>query len=140
MANFSVAARTLIHLGAELITSDEVALNELIKNAFDAESKRVRIEFRIGLPQAELDQLLDQARSHPSGDEDLSTFVDNVVKRLSADREVTPQHVVTPIDSLQAAASWPEVVALLERIKEPLNNAPQIRDTTRLMLRSDPCN
>ncbi|WP_220475051.1 hypothetical protein, partial [Xanthomonas vasicola] len=25
-------------------------------------------------------------------------------------------------------------------LKEPLNNAPQIRDTTRLMLRSDPCN
>ncbi|MEA9482786.1 hypothetical protein VC290_21160, partial [Xanthomonas campestris] len=25
-------------------------------------------------------------------------------------------------------------------IREPLNNAPQIRDTTRLMLRSDPCN
>lgn len=24
--------------------------------------------------------------------------------------------------------------------KEPLNNAPQIRDTTRLMLRGDPCN
>ncbi|MFS8405423.1 DUF4189 domain-containing protein, partial [Xanthomonas campestris pv. raphani] len=23
---------------------------------------------------------------------------------------------------------------------EPLNNAPQIRDTTRLMLRGDPCN
>lgn len=43
MANFSVAARTLIHLGAELITSDEVAINELVKNAFDAESKRVRI-------------------------------------------------------------------------------------------------
>jgi len=31
---FSVAARTLIHLGAELITSDEVALNELIKNVW----------------------------------------------------------------------------------------------------------
>ncbi|MEN9149611.1 hypothetical protein QYG06_19760 [Xanthomonas euvesicatoria] len=26
------------------------------------------------------------------------------------------------------------------RSKEPLNNAPQIRDTTRLMLRGDPCN
>ncbi|MBB5865837.1 hypothetical protein GGR61_003498 [Xanthomonas arboricola] len=25
-------------------------------------------------------------------------------------------------------------------VREPLNNAPQIRDTTRLMLRSDPCN
>ncbi|MFS8468499.1 DUF4189 domain-containing protein, partial [Xanthomonas campestris pv. raphani] len=25
-------------------------------------------------------------------------------------------------------------------VRETLNNAPQIRDTTRLMLRSDPCN
>ncbi|MBV7307062.1 hypothetical protein KW404_21715, partial [Xanthomonas vasicola pv. vasculorum] len=25
-------------------------------------------------------------------------------------------------------------------LREPLNNSPQIRDTTRLMLRSDPCN
>ncbi|MBA1220844.1 sensor histidine kinase [Pseudomonas fulva] len=43
MATFSVAARTLVHLGAELITSDEVAVNELVKNAFDAESARVKI-------------------------------------------------------------------------------------------------
>jgi len=50
VANFSIAARTLVHLGAELITSDEVALNELIKNAFDAESARVRIDFRIPVP------------------------------------------------------------------------------------------
>ncbi|APP80999.1 hypothetical protein BJD10_15965 [Xanthomonas hortorum pv. gardneri] len=27
-----------------------------------------------------------------------------------------------------------------ESLREPLNNAPQIRDTTRLLLRSDPCN
>lgn len=54
MANFSVAARTLIHLGAELITSDEVALNELIKNAFDAESPRVKISFHISVPQQKI--------------------------------------------------------------------------------------
>ena len=41
---FRVAARTLIHLGAELISSDEIALYELIKNSFDARSPRVRIE------------------------------------------------------------------------------------------------
>jgi histidine kinase/DNA gyrase B/HSP90-like ATPase len=41
---FTVAARALRQFGAELITSDEVALNELIKNAFDAKSKRVRID------------------------------------------------------------------------------------------------
>ncbi|HCT9038834.1 TPA: ATP-binding protein [Providencia rettgeri] len=40
---FRIAARALRQLGAELITSDEIALNELIKNALDAESKNVHI-------------------------------------------------------------------------------------------------
>ena len=35
---FKIAARTLLHLGGELISSDGVALYELIKNAFDAGS------------------------------------------------------------------------------------------------------
>ncbi|EBA6666416.1 ATP-binding protein, partial [Salmonella enterica] len=45
MAEFAVAARTLLHLGSELITSDEVAIYELIKNAFDSGSSRVSIKF-----------------------------------------------------------------------------------------------
>ncbi|ENX33074.1 hypothetical protein F889_03006 [Acinetobacter colistiniresistens] len=40
---FKIAARTLRHLGAELITSEEMALNELMKNSFDASSEDVRI-------------------------------------------------------------------------------------------------
>lgn len=47
MAKFDVAARTLIHLGSELITSDEIAIHELIKNSFDAGSTRVSINFMI---------------------------------------------------------------------------------------------
>lgn len=41
---FRIAARALRQLGAELITSDDIALNELIKNAFDAKSPRVTIK------------------------------------------------------------------------------------------------
>lgn len=41
---FKIAARTLRHLGADLITSEEMALNELMKNSFDAGSPRVKIE------------------------------------------------------------------------------------------------
>ncbi len=41
---FRIAARALRQLGAELITTDEMALNELIKNAFDAKSKRILIK------------------------------------------------------------------------------------------------
>lgn len=43
-SSFRVAARALRHIGAELITSDDVALNELIKNAFDAGSPRVEVK------------------------------------------------------------------------------------------------
>lgn len=35
---FKVTARTIFHLGADLISSDAVALYELVKNAFDAKS------------------------------------------------------------------------------------------------------
>ena len=43
---FRIAARALRQMGAELITSDDVALNELIKNAFDARSPRVKVEIQ----------------------------------------------------------------------------------------------
>ena len=40
---FRVTARTVLHLGSELISSDGIALYELIKNALDARSPEVRI-------------------------------------------------------------------------------------------------
>lgn len=40
---FRIAARAMRQLGAELITSDEMALYELIKNAFDAGSPRAMV-------------------------------------------------------------------------------------------------
>ena len=47
---FKVAARTILQLGSELISSDSIAFNELIKNGFDAGSSRVEIEFLIRVP------------------------------------------------------------------------------------------
>ena len=41
--SFKIAARTILHLGSELISSDGIALYELIKNSYDAGSKTVRI-------------------------------------------------------------------------------------------------
>ncbi|EPH0594329.1 sensor histidine kinase [Pseudomonas aeruginosa] len=46
--SFKITARTILQLGAELISSDAVALYELIKNAIDARSKNgVDIKFSI---------------------------------------------------------------------------------------------
>ena len=41
---FRMTARTILQLGAELISSDGVAFYELIKNAFDAGSRRVDLD------------------------------------------------------------------------------------------------
>lgn len=118
MANFSVAARTLIHLGAELITSDEVALNELIKNAFDAESGRVQIRFRIGMDQAVLDRLLATARAN----EDTSWlpgFAHDVVTALQAGGETVGGDAVRAaelIAAVQTVTDWPQLVSILERV------------------------
>ncbi len=50
---FTVNARTLLHLGAELISSDSIALYELIKNAYDAGSRTVNIDVDEALPRKE---------------------------------------------------------------------------------------
>lgn len=64
---FRIAARALRQLGAELITSDEIALNELIKNAFDAGSNRVSISIHAPLDAGVLEDVaerLEQKRSN----------------------------------------------------------------------------
>ncbi|AKD56964.1 sensor histidine kinase [Spirosoma radiotolerans] len=49
--HFKVTARTILQLGAELISSDAIAFYELIKNAFDAGSRKVEVRVVIRLPQ-----------------------------------------------------------------------------------------
>ncbi|MGR4041365.1 ATP-binding protein [Pseudomonas sp. 910_21] len=46
---FKVKARVLLELGAELISSDGIALYELIKNAIDAKSPKVAVRFNVAL-------------------------------------------------------------------------------------------
>src|SRR5687767_7729634 len=48
--SFKVTARTILQLGAELISSDAIAFYELIKNAFDAKSKNVDVRVVVRIP------------------------------------------------------------------------------------------
>ena len=57
-----MSARTIIQLGAELISSDAVALLELIKNAFDAGSQRVTIELVVRVPFPLVRELKERMR------------------------------------------------------------------------------
>src|ERR1700681_2176526 len=46
---FKIAARTILQLGGGLISSDGIAFYELVKNAFDARSKRVAIDIDVAI-------------------------------------------------------------------------------------------
>lgn len=59
-------ARTLLELGAELISSDGVALYELIKNSVDAGSRRVRINVVCRVQRSHYDELLELANFEES--------------------------------------------------------------------------
>lgn len=56
---FRVTARTVLQLGAELISSDAVAFYELIKNAFDAGSPKVTIRVICRLPHQVIESTRD---------------------------------------------------------------------------------
>ena len=58
MSGFTVSARTIFHLGAELISSDAVALYELVKNAFDAGSESVGISVVQSVPTSIANNLI----------------------------------------------------------------------------------
>lgn len=73
--SFKITARTILQLGAELISSDAVALYELIKNAIDAKSKTgVDVKFEVVIRQSDFASamaMLDQGESGAITLEDL---------------------------------------------------------------------
>ena len=58
--SFRINARTILLLGAELISSDAVAIFELVKNAFDAKAQHVTIEIVVRIPHDIVRELKDR--------------------------------------------------------------------------------
>lgn len=83
---FRIAARALRQMGAELITSDDVALNELIKNAFDARSPRVKVEIHSFADLDALALLEEQIRNKKVSQQEA---IERVDKSIAPDLSVT---------------------------------------------------
>ena len=73
--SFTFAARTLLALGKELISSDEVALYELIKNAIDAQSPRVEIIVSIQLRRSDYLETVARVREEGESHSDVMRFI-----------------------------------------------------------------
>lgn len=116
---FSVGARTILELGAELISSDAIALYELIKNAYDAKSKRVTIRITNVFRHSSLrnmDQRISLAIAK-SGDN--RNLAEELLKKLTAE-------VVSLVD-LTAASSDRE--AFVQGVRQA-RDLPALRRAT----------
>ena len=73
--SFSFEARTLLELGKELISTDEVALYELIKNAVDAGSPKVEIEVQSRLAHTDYREAVRQLSETRKALSEVTAFI-----------------------------------------------------------------
>lgn len=132
---FKVMARTLLHLGAELISSDAIAFYELIKNAFDAGSKRAEINVVVRIPYETLSELRNIL--HVKKDESLrripeDTFRNEFRNRIRASIASSAPETTSLEREIAKARSWEDFEKLLEKA-----NYIVIKDTGEGMSLSD---
>lgn len=83
-STFKINARMLLELGAELISSDGVALYELIKNSVDAGAKTVKIQIFNALRHSEYKNLLESIDQAKAGSP-VKPLVEEIRAALEAD-------------------------------------------------------
>jgi len=133
--SFKVAARTVLELGAELISSDAVAIYELVKNAIDARSKSgVEIEFNIALKHGAYIDALARA-------EEIGSQTDRSREELASDFADLKAATKSELSETSSAESQEELAAAIDaarstddfqqRLKAAYDNANWIefRDT-----------
>lgn len=107
---FRVAARAMRQLGAELITSDEMALYELIKNGFDAQSPRTTVSIHAPADASAVALVREQL-----ADKKISTSValEKLEKTLSPDLTIERRAATLRLFS-ENATSIPELCTFLD--------------------------
>ena len=119
---FRFAARTVIELGKELISSDEVAIYELIKNAVDAGSRQVEIAVNVCLKSADYREAITRIRVRGQNCAEVLDFI----ARSIADRN--RRDSMTMIERLERTHSEEAFLAALQSLYDELNYI-EIRDS-----------
>lgn len=114
---FRVAARTLLQLGAELISSDAIAFYELIKNAFDAGSKRVDVQVVTCIASRKMQELLEDVHRLEAGDA-RAPAADGLAAIRSAAAESVDMSAPTARAALHAILAAPDPRALREALED----------------------
>ena len=73
--SFVIDARTILELGKELISSEEMALFELIKNSFDAGLAETHVEIWLRLSRSDYLKLITLLEKNTSKRKTVSDFI-----------------------------------------------------------------
>ena len=118
--SFRISARTILQLGAELISSDSVAFYELIKNAFDAGSRRVDIDVYVRMDRGAyltyISALTNKESESPSA-------IANYKMGILQDLDMSAPRVNVLVSKIEKADSFEALRLCLEEA-----NYIQIRD------------
>jgi signal transduction histidine kinase len=120
-----MSARTVLELGSELISSDEVALYELVKNAIDAKSKTgVEIDFHVCLSYSHYLEVMRELEG--PAPRPLNQIKDTLLSRVEVTAE--PEVLENFKDGLSACKSLSALKKNLSQIYTD-SNWIEIRDT-----------
>src|SRR6266511_3432573 len=115
---FRVNARTILHLGSELISSDAVAFYELIKNAFDARSKRVDINIISRIPHETYMEirarLVDELNKRRPGSQPYETALHSLQGQIVDAVDITSPDAVAVKNTIAEAESLDDLLSLLD--------------------------
>ena len=132
---FKITARTLLELGAELISSDSIAFYELIKNAFDARSPRVEISVVIRIPYTEYEvhhELITAELAKNLSRREASSVLQNCRELILKDLDGTAPLLPDLKAAIGSAGTLSNLLAVLEKA-----NFIQINDTGHGMTLKD---
>ena len=120
--SFKFSARTVLELGKELISSDEVALYELIKNAVDAQSPRVEIIINVQLRNSDYREVIAQIREEGKSPVEVRDFVrSKLIDPEDADS-------ITMLDELSDISQEEDFLNRFKSLYDDLNYI-EVRDT-----------
>ena len=124
--SFRVSARTLLHLGAELISSDGVAFYELIKNGLDAGSRTIRVDVVVALPHATYRQIRDKVIDFSNGHHELDNSCHENLLESVRDQACKGIKVAAPtaseaLEELSSANTWQRLSIALENVYSHMN-------------------
>lgn len=108
---FKISARTILHLGGELISSDGIAFYELIKNAFDAGSPQVEVRFVCAIPFEVLDATIDELVDIDSGEAEIT--LDSLISRIEEHIDLSAENSDYVLETIQECEDSDEVRAAI---------------------------